>query len=376
MDYNMTDHNKPAAHGGNIRELAEKRGVSPDTIIDYSANINPLGPPAWLDDCIREVIPDIVHYPDRSNKYLVRAIAETYGISEERIVVGNGTTELLFTVPRVVNAEKALVPVPSYGDYGYAVRRAGTEVIEMVLREDDRFILNCGELEKVLETNGFKKNGGGLVLIGQPNNPTGLLVDGPSLTETIRRFPRTFFCIDEAFADFVEDYSDLVSVELPNLLVFRSFTKFYAIPGLRLGWAACPAETAQALRVSLPSWSVNVFAQEVGRRACFDLEYAAATRRYVGASRKKLYDALTRFEQLTVYPGTANYLFVRIDAPETTAEKLFRFLLTKNIAIRLCRTYRGLDDRFFRLAVRTNEENDMIVKQIARFFESVPERGQ
>jgi cobyric acid synthase CobQ/L-threonine-O-3-phosphate decarboxylase len=346
-------------HGGNLRELATRTGRRPEEILDFSANINPLGPPEWLRAVVNAELGSVVHYPDPHSTELVSALALRHGIDREELLVGNGSTEILYLIPRAVRLGRAVVPVPSYADYGSSARGAGMEVETLLLRESEGFLLNAGALDSLLR-------GGELVYLCQPNNPTGLLLDAGALRETARRHPSSLFLVDEAFGEFVDGMDSLTRDRLANVIVLLSLTKIYAIPGLRLGCAVADARVAEAVRRIQPPWSVNAMAQAVGVEALRDEAYVSRSRVRVGELRKGLASALRSIPGLTVYPGQANFLLVRLDRGDTDARTLADRMLDDGIAIRVCHNFAGLDKRFFRLAVRTEEENARLCRSLRR----------
>ncbi|MBI4634641.1 MAG: cobyric acid synthase [Deltaproteobacteria bacterium] len=337
-------------HGGDVKSLARKTGKAVEELLDFSANINPLGPPAWLPERIASLIGSLVHYPDPHCRALVQAIAEFHSLPEEEIVAANGSSEIFYLLPRILGAKRALIPVPAYGDYAVASSLAGLTVEKMPLRESNDFVLDLRELEGKLK-------GDEAVFLGQPGNPTGYLCNPDDLRDLAARHPKTTFIIDEAFADFIEGLDHLAKRRPANMVVVRSLTKFYAIPGLRLGYAVANPETAQRLRELIPPWSVNTFAQAVGEKALRDRGYETRTRRVVRGLREGLSARLRNMPGLTLYPGNANFLLVRIDRKDLDARELARRMLQEGIAIRVCDNMDGLDERFFRMAVRTEAEN-------------------
>ncbi len=319
-------------------------------ILDFSANINPLGLPEWVRPLISSRISSIVHYPDPDCSSLVEAISDRYGVPEDEVLVGNGSTEILYWLPRALKAKRAVIPVPAYVDYAVAASLAGLRVEKVFLREDDGFTLHLPTLESRLR-------GDELVFIGQPNNPTGLLCQAEALRKMALKWPSTTFIVDEAFADFVEGIDSLSQNRPPNVIVLCSHTKFFAIPGLRLGCAFLDPKTLKDLRMIMPQWSVNTFAQAVGEAALRDEGFAQKTRAYVREQRENLAEELQSIPGLTLFPGEANFLLVRIDRQGIDAHELARRLLQNGIAIRVCDNFDGLDSRFFRVAVRTGREN-------------------
>ena len=333
--------------------MAEKAGRKAGDLIDFSANINPLGPPEWLRPLISSRIQSLVHYPDPNCELLTKAISVHYGVKEEEILVGNGSTEILYQIPKTVQAKRAVIPSPSYGDYATAAGLSGLAVEKLLLKEEVGFELDVGELEKGLEGNE-------IVFIGQPNNPTGFVCPAAQLRELASRNPSTFFIIDEAFADFVEGLDRMNRNRPSNVLVLLSLTKFYAIPGLRLGCAVGDPGFVQKIRRFMPSWSVNTLAQTVGEAALKDEQYARRTRKAVQELRSHLATDLQSISGLTVYPGRANFLLVRLERGMLDAAALAERLLIKGLAVRVCANFDGLDSRFFRVAVRTAEENEKL----------------
>ena len=371
-------------HGGNIAKLAAAAGRPAGEIFDFSANINPLGPPEWLRPLISSQVGSLVHYPDPDCTDLVLAFSERFGVCADEVLMGNGVTELLYLLPRVLGKRRALIPVPAYADYGAAAASAGMAVEMPPLREEKGFIPDIAEIDAVLR-------GDEALFLGRPNNPTGHFLPADAIRDLACRRPATRFVVDEAFADFVTGESlldrggnpqgktapsapgetgsadrELQGGRPANLVVLRSFTKFYAIPGLRLGAVVADREIIRRLRDIAPPWSVNSLAQAVGAAALRDGEYAEETRRFVGERRAELTRELEAVPGLTVYPGRANFLLVRIDRKGLTASELASRLLYEGIAICVCDNFAGLDHRFFRVAVRTAEENGRLCRSLRR----------
>ncbi|MFA6562788.1 MAG: cobyric acid synthase [Verrucomicrobiia bacterium] len=337
-------------HGGNLRQLARAAGKAEREILDFSANINPLGPPEWLRPTISAQVAALTHYPDPDCAALVEAAAARYGVAAGDVVVGNGSTELLYLLPRAVGKENALIPDPSYSDYVRASKLAGMQVRRLPLRDTDGFRLEAAALATQL-------NGHEMVLFGRPNNPTGHVCNADALRALAARHPATMFLVDEAFGDFIEGFDSLTRNRPINVIVLLSLTKIFAIPGLRLGCAVADRGVIQRVRELQPPWSVNSLAQAVGVAALHDRDYLRQTQLYVRQQREALIAQLKSLPALTIYPGEANFLLLRIDRDSMDAPTLARQLLADGIAIRLCDNFDGLDTRFFRVAVRREDEN-------------------
>lgn len=345
-------------HGGNVWKLARDTGLSVADLCDFSANINPLGPPSWLRSLVARRLDEVRHYPDPESAELVEAIATRFHLAPAEILVGNGSTELLRTLVQVLDARRALIPIPAYSDYRVAAELANLPVVTLVLREADGFVLDWNALASAIRP-------GDVVFLGQPNNPTGLLLDTARLREFAVRFPSAAFLVDEAFLDFAPHAESCLTGRPANVTVLRSMTKFFAIPGLRLGFAAAAPDLAARVRARLPPWSVSILAQAVGVAALGDQDYARQTLAFVEARRHELVQGLADLGGVTVYPGTANFLLCRLDHPGIEAPDLAARLARRGLAIRPCDSFEGLDARFFRLAVRPAEEQARLLDAFA-----------
>lgn len=348
-------------HGGNIRNLAARAGMPESEIIDFSASINPLGPPGWLRPLISSRIGSIVHYPDPDSLSLVEAISSHHGIPAEQVLVGNGSTEILHLIPRAFPSKRAVIPVPAYADYLAVSQMAGLDIDMITLKEHEGFALDLSMLETRLQ-------GSELVFLGNPNNPTGLCLDSGKIRKLAAEHPETLFIVDEAFADFVQGLDRLVRNRPDNVLVLCSLTKFYAIPGMRVGFAAGAPGLTSRLKQLMPPWSVNTFAQAIGEAALADESYARHTREFINKERERLSTALRSIPGLKVYPGSANFLLVKVERSGTDAGKIAHQLLTDGLAVRVCDNFQGLDNRFFRVAVRTGTENARLCEALGRIL--------
>lgn len=344
-------------HGGNLNRLVKASGRRREDIIDFSANINPLGPPEWMRPVISSCVSSLVHYPDPDCTELTAAAVERYGVSADELIFGNGSTEIIRCLPRIAGVKRSVIPVPAYSDYALASELAGLSVEKLPMTEDQGFALDLTRLESVLK-------GDEMVFIGQPNNPTGLLVDTSQLRELAIRNPDTIFVVDEAFADFVNGFNSITVDRPSNVAVLCSLTKFYAIPGLRLGCAIADRVLAERVRDIMPTWSVNTLAQAVGMAALRDNGYSAQTREFVNTQRNLLLDDLRGIAGIAVYEGSANFLMIKLNRAGINASELAKRLLPEGIAIRVCDNFDGLDGRFFRVAVRTEDENTRLVRAL------------
>jgi len=359
---------QPFEHGGDVYGLARALGRSPESLIDFSASINPLGPPAWLSEEIGKETWRLAHYPDPQAGRLVAAAEALYGVSAEELVPANGSTEILHLLPRLLKARRALIPVPAYVDYEGACRREGLEIKTVTLQPEAGFGLPWAELEEALSDPC-------LVFLGQPNNPTGRPFCVQAFKQLAARHPESHFIVDEAFADFVPGLERLVAERPANVLVMLSLTKFYAVPGLRLGLAAASPALAAELRQSLPPWTVNHLAQMAGARMLQDQNYRERTLETVPRLREELRDSLAEIPGLTVFLSEANFLLCRLDRPDMDAFELTRRLLEEeSVVIRNCSNFSGLDAGYFRVAVRQARENERLLRGLSSVLDPSADR--
>ena len=357
----VPDGRHHGAHGADAaRELG---GKPPGGFLDFSANINPLGPPEGaLYAAQKALIGEISAYPDGRYPELCEALAGYLRVREETVLPTNGGAEALFLAARGA-AEgrpggKAVILDPTFSEYAAAARAAGLSTESRVARrQEGGFRLDPSVLDDL--------DGVSAVFLCNPNNPTGDLTQREDVQTLLHRTRSagTTLVIDEAFADFApgESVADLVD---ERLYVVRSFTKFFAVPGLRLGCLV--ARDRDLVRTFQPSWSVNVAAAAAGIAAAGDTEYARKTLAEVAHRRGELVSALRRLQGLDVYEGAANFLLLR--GPEGLPERLAR----RGVLVRGCGPFCGLGPRFSRIAVRGAEENEHLVRGIEAELEEAP----
>ncbi len=352
-------------HGGDLRLLAERAGCKPSELLDFSASMNPLGPPGWLGQELGLSAAEAAHYPDQNASEVCLAACELYKIWPNQVMAGNGASELLFAATmaavRYDGVRQAVIPTPSYVDYERLSELVGLDICYLPMDPEKGFCLDLAAIRE-------KLNVPSVVFLCQPNNPTGVNFDASGVCELAAEFPLSRFIVDESFAEFVPGMERLVRVRPDNVVVVQSLTKFYCIPGLRLGLAFALPEVIQQMKKLLPAWSINSAAQRVGTRALRDHAYQATARTTTRKLREKLSVALGWLPGITVFPSEANYLLCRTDRLDDTAVPLAEKLLASRIAIRLCDNFRGLDGSYFRVAVRSEEDNQRLIEAMEIFY--------
>jgi threonine-phosphate decarboxylase len=352
-------------HGGDLTTAEETFGLPPQgSFLDYSSNMNPLGPPPSVANAIRQFAASIDRYPDPAVRKLTQRLAAMHGIAQEAVLVGNGAAELIDLAARVRKPVTCAIPAPSFIEYADAVRKTGGSVLLVQLQEDDGFDLDRRRVEDALARHGKPS----MWFIGSPNNPTGRLVD-PAVIRMLLDDGQ-HVVLDEAFIDFVPNGEAIsllrLAAEHPRLIVLRSMTKFYAVPGIRLGYAVGHPDTIAAMRELQVPWSVNGLAQEIGLAVLDEEQYATRTAAWIAEERPYLEQSLAAIG-LQVVHGVTNYvLFALPSAWRVTAEQLQRCMGEQGILIRDASRFEGLDVRYCRIAVKLRRDNDKLLAAMAQ----------
>jgi threonine-phosphate decarboxylase len=359
----------PLVHGGNVYEVASELGCAPEQILDFSASINPLGPPPDLLGELSAYFSRIQHYPDIRNSALLERLAEHHGLAPDRITVGNGSTELIYLLPRALGIGKAIVVLPTFSEYRKAFELAGTDIRKVVTTAENDFQPTVEQLDAACGQ--FSPQA---VLLTNPGSPAGTLLP-PAIREWVARKSRKdgFFCVvDEVFADFCEHESLKGLIDKSSgLVIIRSMTKFYGMPGLRLGYLFATHDVSARVRHLLPPWSVNTLAQIAGGFCFGRPSYRAKTLDVVESERKRLMKGIRAIEMGHVFPGSANYLLFRLADHLPSASVLSRdLIISDRILVRDCSSFEGLDDRYVRVAVRTPEDNQRLLDGLKRWVGS------
>jgi threonine-phosphate decarboxylase len=347
-------------HGG----LPYQIGGKP--LLDFSSNVNPLGPPTSVREALRQNLLAIAHYPDPWCKDLRGRLGECHGVDPDHIVVGNGINELIHTIARNVGADRAAIVEPAYGEYLRACAEAN-------VRRDHWLAEGTG-----FELEPFDPGRADLVWLCNPNNPTGRLWPHDRLLSWIKAFPRKTFVVDESFLPFRDDESQHSLVRaagrLKNLIVLRSLTKFYTLPGLRLGYLVANPSRYFPLAIGLPFWSVNSLAQLAGIVALEDSAFAMQTRSWLRCERNWFLRQLASFPlKLEPIPTEANFVLIRLWG--IPAKVLARRLLAAGIAVREAGSFVGLGipGQYVRVAIRTREENQQLIDALKTILTSKDE---
>jgi threonine-phosphate decarboxylase len=348
-----------AAHGGRVYEAARRWGIAPEDVVDFSANINPFGPPPAVLAALEKGLAPVSlrSYPDSHT--FVSAVAEKCGVDFDQLVIGPGSAALLFAALRALRPATVLMIEPGFDEYLRACAAVDAEVLCQRLTEKNGFEPDFAALAHMVESRRCD-----LLILNSPHNPTGRLYARENLLELVdvAEANDVAVLLDEAFIDYAPAASLLpVAASKSLFVILRSLTKFFAIPGLRVGYAVCAAGMATAIRKQLDPWPVSTIALEAGRAALDEEEYRARTR-HVNAQAREAFAARLREIGLTVFPSAANFLLVKL--PLGSGAELARSLESSRVLIRRCDSFSGLGDAYIRLAVRSREDNLRLVSLI------------
>ncbi|MBG1260836.1 threonine-phosphate decarboxylase CobD [Nostoc commune] len=347
------------AHGGNLAWAAALAGCPPDAILDFSASISPLGPPNSAIAAILSQLGNLKHYPDPNYSELRLALSHFHQLPPEWILPGNGSAELLTLLGRELAQLAATILItPAFGDYYRTLVAYNAKVLECPLS------LVTGHWSLVIDKGQKTKDKG--LLLNNPHNPTGKLFSRDSILPYLEQF--ALVVVDEAFMDFVppNEEQSLIPVvqEYPNLVVLRSLTKFYSLPGLRLGYAIAHPDCLAKWQLWRDPWPVNTLAAAAAIAALQDTEFQQQTWAWLPPARNQLFQGLAEISGLQPQASAANFLLV--ESQESTSQLQQQLLKHHQILIRDCLSFKELGDRFFRVAVREESDNQRLLTALKK----------
>jgi threonine-phosphate decarboxylase len=362
----------PCFHGGNVWEISEKFEIPLNQVIDFSVPINPLGAPKKALQSIRQHLSTIKNYPDPEHEWLIETLSNYVGVESNNIIVGNGSTELiyLFTEVFVESGYEAVIPIPTFGEYKIATMRAGGRPLFLRCKPAKNFRLNFAKLEKAIS----KKTR--IIFFCNPNSPTGILYEKDDVLRIIRLAAEknVLMFIDEDYVDFVDDNKRYSMAEYvkryDNLFVLRSLTKFFGLAGIRIGFGIGSPDVVGTLKKAKMPWSVNSLAMFAATEAVKDDDFIKDSRLLISRSKRQLQKMLQEIPWLRVYPSETNFFLIEITKGDLTSTQLKKRLARKGLLIRDCSDFDGLTNRFFRVSVNKPEENKKLIKHLKSFANS------
>lgn len=350
-------------HGGNKLQLATDLGCHVDDIIDMSSNLNPLGPPESIEAFIRQNLYRIRSLPEPDARAMKEGFAGFHGIQPDNVVAGNGTTWFIYTLPRALGAKRAVILGPTYSDYRDACQMHGVPYDHFFLTPDNGFSLDADAFSMHLHR-------ADMVLICNPNNPTGNLIQKETLVRLLQQHPDTVFVVDESYLPFADgaDQVSLVSeTGFGNLIVLSSMSKIFRIPGLRTGFLSGPAAFCRKVMAYYQPWSVNALAQavitDIFKHPEQILSFYKETRDYIRVEKQHFLDSLAGINGLSCFDSSAYFILARLTRPRSSGD-FCKEIGQHRILIRDCANFQGLSDEFVRFSLKQRPDNQRLARLV------------
>ncbi len=361
-------------HGGNIAQAAAKAGLRVDQITDMSSNTNPLGPMPGMMAHLKKSISAVTRLPEADSQAVVQAFAGLNSLDPSRILAAGGTTQLIYSIPRLFSSGRALILAPTYSDYADACAINGINFNFVFPDEGENFAHDPARIAGI----GADYD---LVFLCNPNNPTGDLYAPDTLGWLARKCPATVFVLDESYLPFAPESASLTmaGTRLPNVLVLSSFSKIYKVPGLHIGFAIAPKELKKKLEGYQMPWSVGSLAQEAVLFAANNkdaaLGYIKKTADYVTRERKTMGKKIKVAAGITIYPGVTPFALFRLP-PGYTSGRVWKEMLSHRILVRDCANFQGLGSRFVRVSLKDRKANARAADLLISLVENTSMKGK
>lgn len=336
-------------HGGYQGENKE--------MLDFSVNINPLGIPAGVREKLLAGIDELVKYPEITGVSAIAKIADDLAVRPENIILGNGAIELIYLFARSMGSGKALIIQPTFNEYERALKLYGWDVVPYVLKEGENFSINLEDLMAMIRDEKPQA-----VFLCNPNNPTGRVYTQEFIREMLEHSaPEISWFLDESFMDFSEESSSLALVKEAKRSVFilKSLTKFYALPGLRIGYGVGVAPIIGKMEGFKEPWTINALGLMAASAVYDEKDYANRTKTYIQAERRRVFEALSQINSLKVYPSGTDFHLCRL--LKGTVAELQIGLEKEGMSLRTCEDFIGLDDTYFRIAIKKEADNTKLL---------------
>lgn len=354
-------------HGSDLEKIEKIYGIKKEDIVSFSANVNPLGVSPLLKRDLASKLDVISTYPDREYTDLRKVIAEYCGASPESILVGNGSTELITLFIKMIAPKKAMIIGPTYSEYERELSLSGGVSLYFPLKEESDFTLDPDSLIQSLDESID------MLIICNPNNPTSSAIKRDKMRRILDACKTLdiFVLVDETYVEFAEDYDSISCIPLTsaynNLCLLRGVSKFFAAPGLRLGYAICgDTDLMKDIGSIKDPWTVSSLAEVSGQLMFRDADYIKATKELIASERQRVCSELKNISGIKVYDPVANFVLCRITKENVDADILFDNAIRKNLMIRNCSSFPFLDNKYFRICFMSPTDNDRLLTVIRK----------
>ncbi|SDO06009.1 adenosylcobyric acid synthase (glutamine-hydrolysing) [Desulfonauticus submarinus] len=342
-------------HGGNVWRIARELKCKPEEIFDFSASLNPIGPPNWIEEIGKTFLSKATHYPDIEYWELREKAAFYYGVKISQIWPLNGSSALFPLLPFLKKVKQIITFPPCFGEY-ISIFCEKKRKIKVHLESENNFLYPFDDLEKCLEYPS-------LVILAHPNNPTNSLLDFGVIKNLANKYPESIFVLDLAFWDFLDPQFQFKLNILPNIVYVFSLTKILGLPGVRIGFVVSSSQIIESAQKMLPPWSVGTCGVEISKAYFSDDFFVDHTRQRVKQLRQEL---ISFFQEMgaKVYPSCSNFILIQHDK----AKQLAKFCFEHRVILRECDSFEGLGDNFLRIAVRPFYEQEHLFQVVREFF--------
>lgn len=352
-------------HGSDLEKVEKLYGIHREDIHPFASNVNPLGLSPVMKQALGEHLDVLTDYPDRDYTELKSAISAYTGVSPAHILPGCGSTELIVTFIHTIKPKKTIVIEPTYSEYKRDLKEIKSEIIDFVLKEETDFQLNVNELIAQIDDSVD------MVILCNPNNPTSTCIPQEKIQKIVEhcKSTSTFVLIDETYIEFVKNVSTVTALpfvsQYNNLLVIRGVSKFFASPGLRLGYGCSSNEKLfRYIKKHGNPWSISSLAAYAGTVMFTDTEYINKTRELISLEQNLVCSALRSRKTIKVFQPTANFVLVKILKDNLTSSQVFEYCIKKGLMIRDCSNFLGLGNKYIRFCFLTPEEDDELVNTL------------
>jgi len=351
-------------HGGDPLKDLLRFKLSGRKIIDFSLSLNPLGIPPVIKEHWHELMDAARDYPTVRGDGIARFYQDKLGMPPSGILAGNGSTEMIYLVPRLLRPRRVLIITPSFNDYRRASTFADAEIQDFPLSAENNFSID-------FETLADACKGIDMVWLGNPNNPTATLSSRNSLLRLACRFPDKWFVVDEAFIQFLENWHDesLITTKKPhNIIVIHSLTKFYGLAGLRMGAVIGHEEIISKLERIKEPWTINGIADKAAALLTECDDFESESRLFIAGERERVLKKLRDATGIVPFPSSVNFILCQWLKTENL-DDLIKHLLIHGFYVRDCRNFPGLENNYFRIGLRTPAENDQLMSIVSAYRE-------
>lgn len=354
-------------HGGELDKISRKYNINRDKIIDFSANINPMGISEAVKQSIVSNVEKISTYPDIEYYDLKKSISAYVGININSIIQGNGATDIISSFIRAIKPKSSLIISPAYSEYEKEIIKTGGACSYFTLKEEEDFILDEKKLINIIDEYDF-------LVMCNPNNPTGMAVSNTTIEFITQHCLKRniLVMIDETYIEFCDEskYSSVLLTEkYDNLFIVRGTSKFFACPGLRLGYGITSNyEILRKINSVREPWNVNILSAIAGEVMFGDVEYINNSKNHIEQERLRFINELSKIENLKFYYPSANFILIKILEGIINSKSLFEKLILKGLLIRDCSTYDFLGDKFFRCCFLNKNDNNLLISEIKEIF--------